>query len=111
MQPYSYSHYQPTAETPPVAARRFDPVNQSAVALAAVGLILVLFTALPAGLITGPMALLRVREYERGVAQGRYSPAEQSNFTAARVMAWLSILFSLPWLLLGLFVLFVLCLA
>ena len=119
MQPYSYTQYQPGGQIPqqpPVGlqttpVRRFETTNHSAMVLSASGLLITFFTWLPVGLITGPMALARVREYERGRQEGRFDPTDEGFFNLARVMAWVSIAFSLPAVLFGLFVVVMLALA
>ncbi len=104
MGPYSYTSYVPSAlrrEALPV--RRYEPTQHAAVALAGLGFAIVVFTFLPAGLITAPLALAlaRVRAYERGVEQGRFDPSDRGHFTVARVLAWVSFVMSLPWVLAG----------
>jgi hypothetical protein len=82
-------------------ARRFEPTDHSAVFIAGVGLAIAIFTWIPAALFTAPMALARVRAWERGRDEGRFDPGEQHHFIIARIMAWVSLLFCLPALFFG----------
>lgn len=102
MRPYAYSNYTPTHA--PKVARRYEPTNHAAAAIAGIGFVIVVCTFLPVGLVTAPMALLRVSAFERGMAQGRYDPADIGHFAVARVLAWVSFALSLPWVLAALLV-------
>ena len=102
MQPYAYSNYTPKATQAPTIVRRFEPTNHAAVAIAGVGFVIAVFTFLPAGIVTAPLALYGVRAYERGVSQGRLDPSDKGHFAVARILAWVSLALSLPWLLAGL---------
>src|SRR5262245_50234235 len=115
MQPYPYTSYTPgrpqagsaapkpaTGASKPAARRvPFSPADLSAVVIAGAGLAIVLTSMLPAGLITAPITFAKCRRFEQGVAQGRYNPNDRAHFTAARVMAWISLVLSLPSLLIG----------
>ncbi|CAG0934346.1 hypothetical protein PLCT1_02696 [Planctomycetaceae bacterium] len=103
MQPYQYTHYIPLGSQPAVAPkpRQFAPTDHSAVAISGAGLAIVITTWLPVGLITAPIAFARIRAFEAGVAEGRFNPVDQCHFNAARVMAWISVVLSLPSVLLG----------
>jgi hypothetical protein len=102
MQPYAYQNYTLRAEDAPTTVRRYEPTNHAAVAIAGVGFVIVVFTFLPAGIVTAPLALCGVRAYERGVTQGRFDPSDKGHFAIARILAWVSFALSLPWVLAGL---------
>ncbi len=103
MQPYQYTHYVPHGPQPQSAPkpRQFVPTDHSAVVVSAAGLAIVLTTWLPLGLITAPIAFAKIRAFEEGMAAGRFNPVDHSHFRAARIMAWISLVFSLPSVLLG----------
>jgi hypothetical protein len=103
MQLYQYTNYVPQNAQPVCAPkpRTFAPTDHSAVVVAATGLAVVLTTWLPIGLITAPISFSKIREFEAGMAAGRFSPNDHSHFRAARIMAWISLLLSLPSVLLG----------
>jgi hypothetical protein len=61
---------------------------------AIVGLAITIVTGLPVGLFTGPAALGRANRLEQHVRAGRRPPTDRSNITAARICAWISIVWS-----------------
>jgi hypothetical protein len=103
MQPYQYTQYVPHGIQPAIAPRQrvFAPTDHSAVVVSGAGLALVITTWLPLGLITAPIAFSKIRAFEAGVAQGQFNPNDAGHFQAARIMAWISLVLSLPSVLLG----------
>ena len=103
MQPYPYTHYVPLSSPPATTPKphAFAPTDHTAVVIAGAGLAAVIMTWLPVGLITAPAAFSKIRAFENGMAQGRFDPRDHAHFRAARIMAWVSVVLSLPSVLLG----------
>lgn len=83
----------------PPSASRFAPTDQSMTALAMVGLALTVFTCLPIGIFTGPMALSRASAATERVAQGLHPETHLNDIRNTRICAWIGIALSLPFVL------------
>lgn len=91
-----YTPQSPYQATP---ASQFAPTDQTMSALAILGLALSLFTCMPIGLFTGPMALARASRAEERVAQGLHPQSHLSDIRTARICAWIGIALCVPFAL------------
>jgi hypothetical protein len=76
-----------------------------------VGLSLTVLVGLPIGLFTAPAALKRANQVEHLMNIGRRPASDRGNVTAARVCAWISLLISIPLLLMWLGMILVIAMA
>jgi len=91
--PHAYVPYAPANPVQPYGRPQpqFVAGDDAMLTYAIVGLAVTLLTGLPLGLFTGPAALGRANRLEQHVRAGRRPPTDRSNITAARVCAWISI--------------------
>jgi hypothetical protein len=76
--------------------------DDAMLAISIVGLCLTFALGLPVGLFTGPAALKRAKRVEHLVNVGHRPMSDRSNVTGARICAWISIVLSVPLLLMWL---------
>lgn len=91
--PQGYVPYAPVNPAQPYGRPQpqFVAGDDAMLTYAIVGLAITLLTGLPVGLFTGPAALGRANRLEQHVRAGRRPPTDRSNITAARICAWISI--------------------
>jgi hypothetical protein len=91
--PYSAPGLKPYGDRP--RARYVAPDN-AMLAIAVSGLVGTLVAGLPVGLVMGPMALSRAGRVEQLMRTGKRPASDRSTVSGARICAWLSIVFSIP---------------
>jgi hypothetical protein len=105
--PQAYVPYGSPAPRP-YGRQRFAPADNSMMTLAIVGVVITVVMGLPLGIVTGPMALKRAAQNEQLIRTGRRPRSDESTATTTRVLAWLSIAWSIPLIAAYLLVLFLL---
>ncbi|MCC6464204.1 MAG: hypothetical protein IT463_02560 [Planctomycetes bacterium] len=81
---------------PPAPRIACEPEDHAMVGIAMLGAGLALFTFLPAGIITGPLALTRARRVEERMARGTRPASDRAAVVATRIAAWISLIISIP---------------
>ncbi|MCA8914191.1 MAG: hypothetical protein KDB90_02175 [Planctomycetes bacterium] len=98
--PQAYVPYAPQNPVRPYGARpHYVPADNSMMTLALVGLIVTTFVGIPLGLFTGPSALKRADRVQELIRNGRRPQTDSSTITSVRILSWISIVWSIPLLL------------
>ncbi|MCB9893242.1 MAG: hypothetical protein H6839_02185 [Planctomycetes bacterium] len=98
--PQAYVPYAPQNPARPYTVRhQYVAPDNSMMTLALVGLIVTTFLGIPLGLFTGPSALKRADRVQELIRNGRRPQTDSSTISSVRILSWISIVWSIPLLL------------